>query len=307
MKIDVISGGPGREASVSRISGEAVARALRSRDHDVQDIVLEGELDPSRLRSSAVAFNIIHGTYGEDGTLQALFEARGVPFIGSTAAVSRLCMDKAATKQRLATSGIRVPWGVEVNLGTPFKPTDFKLPHFGPLVMKPADDGSSVGLRMIANPSFLLPTAEELLRDVGARRYLIEERLPGPEYTVAVIDEDGGPRALPPILIQPKGVFDFHAKYHAKDTVEEPIPEGPLSKRLGELAVAAHRSCGCRDVSRTDIMRTADDDYAVLEINTLPGMTGASLLPKAAAAAGIPFAMLVERFCERAARRGVLV
>jgi D-alanine-D-alanine ligase len=307
MKIDVISGGPGRESSVSRISGEAVCAALRSRGHDVLELRIEAELDPARLRPGAIAFDIVHGTYGEDGTLQALLEARQVPFVGSDAAVSRLCMDKAATKQRLTTKGIRVPWGVEIHLGTPFKPTDFKLPHFGPLVMKPANEGSSVGLRMVANPSFLLPAAEELLRDVGPKPYLIEERLPGPEYTVAVIDEDGGPRALPPIAIQAKGVFDFHAKYHATDTVEEPIPDGPIARRLGALAVAAHLACGCRDVSRTDIMRTADDDYAVLEINTLPGMTGASLLPKAAAAAGIPFPVLVERFCERAARRGVLV
>ena len=307
MKVDVISGGPGREAAISRISGEAVCAALRSRSHDVQAIVLEGELDPARLRPGAVAFNIIHGTYGEDGTLQALLEARHIPFIGSDAAVSRLCMDKAATKQRLAAQGIRVPWGVEVHLGTPFKPTDFKLPHLGQLVMKPADDGSSVGLRLVANPSFLLPTAEELLREVGPRRYLIEERLPGPEYTVAVIDEDGGPRALPPIAIQTAGMFDFHAKYQAKDTIEEPIPGGQLASRLSELAVASHRACGCRDVSRTDIMRTGDGDYAVLELNTLPGMTGASLLPKAAAAAGIPFSVLVERWCERAARRGVCI
>ena len=191
-----------------------------------------------------------------------------------------------------------------MHLGTPFKPTDFKLPNLGPLVMKPADDGSSVGMRMIDNPSFLLPAAEELLREVGPRRYLIEERLPGPEYTVAVIDEDSGPRALPPILIKANGVFDFHAKYHAKDTVEEPIADGPIAQRLRELAVATHRACGCRDVSRTDIMRTSDDDFAVLEINTLPGMTSASLLPKAAAAAGISFEDLVDRFCQRAAHRG---
>jgi len=304
MMVDVIMGGPGKEAAVSRVSGAAIAAALIRRGHDVQSVDLAGDLDPARLRAGALAFNYVHGTYGEDGALQALLDSLGKAYVGSDAAVSRLCMDKAAAKKRLTERGVRVPWGVEVHLGTPFVPRDLKLPHHGGLVLKPADDGSSVGLRMIANPSFVLPAVEELLAEVGARRYLIEERLPGPEYTVAVIDEDGGPRALPPIVIEAKGVFDYHAKYHATDTVEQPLPDGDLARRLGELAVRAHVACGCRDLSRTDIMRTADGDYAVLEVNTLPGMTGASLVPKAAAAAGITFDDLVERLAARAILRG---
>ena len=304
MKIDVIMGGPGKEAAVSRVSGAAIAAALLRRGHDVSTIDLAGELDPARLRPGALAFNYVHGTYGEDGALQAALDRLGKAYVGSDAAVSRLCMDKSAAKKRLGERGVRVPWGVEVHLGTPFVPKDLKLPHHGGLVLKPADDGSSVGLRMVANPSFVLPAVEELLAEVGARRYLIEERLPGPEYTVAVIDEEGGPRALPPIAIEAKGVFDYHAKYHATDTVERAIEDGPLARRLGDLAVRAHVACGCRDLSRSDIMRTADDDYAVLEINTLPGMTGASLVPKAAAAAGISFDDLIERLAARAIHRG---
>lgn len=304
MKVDVIMGGPGKEAAVSRVSGTAIAAALGRLGHDVQVVDLAGELDPARLRPGALAFNYVHGTYGEDGALQALLDRLGKAYVGSDAEASRLCMDKAATKKRLAERGVRVPWGVEVHLGTPFLPKDLRLPHHGGLVLKPADDGSSVGLRMVANPSFVLPAVEELLAEVGPRRYLIEERLPGPEYTVAVIDEDGGPRALPPIAIEAKGVFDYHAKYHSADTVERPIEDGPLARRLGELAVRAHVACGCRDLSRTDLMRTADGDYAVLEVNTLPGMTGASLVPKAAAAAGISFDDLVERLAARAILRG---
>ena len=304
MKIDVIMGGPGKEAAVSRVSGAAIAAALLRRGHDVSTIDLAGELDPAHLRPGALAFNYVHGTYGEDGALQAALDRLGKAYVGSDAAVSRLCMDKSAAKRRLSERGVRVPWGVEVHLGTPFVPKDLKLPHHGGLVLKPADDGSSVGLRMVANPSFVLPAVEELLAEVGARRYLIEERLPGPEYTVAVIDEEGGPRALPPIAIEAKGVFDYHAKYHATDTVERAIEDGPLARRLGDLAVRAHVACGCRDLSRSDIMRTADDDYAVLEINTLPGMTGASLVPKAAAAAGISFDDLIERLAARAIHRG---
>ena len=304
IKVDVIMGGPGREAAVSRKSGAAIARGLRAAGADVAELDLAGELDPARLRPGAVAFNIVHGTYGEDGALQAVLERHGIAYVGSDSAVSRLCMDKSATKRRLEQAGVRVPWGVEVDLGKPFRPSDLKLPHHGGLVLKPADDGSSVGLKMVPNPGWVLPAVEELLRDVGPRRYLIEERLPGPEYTVAVIDEDGGPRALPPLVISTAtGVFDYEAKYNRSDTVEVPVADAALAARLGAIGVAAHRACACRDISRVDVMATADGDLAVLEINTLPGFTDASLTPKAAAAAGISFSALVHRLAERAAQR----
>lgn len=305
LAIDVVMGGPGREAAISRVSGAAIARALRARGHDVQEIDLSGTLDPARLRAGSVVFAYIHGTYGEDGTLQRELDRLGRSYVGSDAAVSALCMDKARTKEALARAGVRVPWGARVDLGKPFRVADLKLPHHGPLVLKPVDDGSSVGLRMVPNPSFVLPAVEELLRELGPRGYLIEERLPGPEYTVAVIDEPAGPRALPPLAIRAAdGVFDYQAKYHRSDTVEDPVADVALARRLAAIGLAAHAACGCRDLSRTDIMRTADGDLAALEVNTLPGMTPQSLTPKAAAAAGISFEDLVERLALRAAARG---
>lgn len=304
MLVDVIMGGPGREAAVSRVSGTAIADALARRGADVQRVDFAGRLEPQRLRAGAIAFNIVHGTYGEDGTLQAELDALGKSYVGSSAAVSRLCMDKAATKAVLERAGIRVPWGRTLDLSKPFTTAELKLPHHAGLVLKPQCDGSSVGLKMIANPSFLLPAVEEILRELGPMPYLLEERLPGPEYTVAVIEDDNGPRALPAIVINPGGgVFDYHAKYHSTETREEPVADPALSARLGAIAVAAHCACGCRDISRTDLMRTADGDYAALEINTLPGMTGASLTPKAAAAAGISFDELCWRLVSRAAAR----
>ena len=303
LRIDVIMGGPGRESEISRRSGAAVARGLRARGHDVAEVDLAGELDPARLRPGALAFNVIHGTYGEDGAIQAVLDRIGVPYVGSDAAVSRLCMDKPRAKERLAKAGVRVPWGVEVDLGKPFKPGDLRIPNHAGLVMKPADDGSSVGLKMVANPGWILPAVEELLRDVGPRRYLIEERLPGPEYTVAIIDADSGPFALPALYIQAAEVFDYAAKYERDDTVEEPLKDAELDRRIGAIGLAAYRACGCRDLARIDVMATADRELAVLEINTLPGMTDRSLVPKAAAAAGIPFDELVDRLAHRAAAR----
>ena len=304
LRIDVVMGGPGREAAVSRVSGAAVAAALGRCGCDVQVVDLAGRLDAARLRPGAVAFNIVHGTYGEDGTLQAELDALGVSYVGSDAAASRLCMDKAATKERLEKHGIRVPWGRRLDLTKPFSTAELKLPHHAGLVLKPMCDGSSVGLRMIDNPSFLLPAIEGILGELGPVPYLVEERLPGPEYTVAVLDQAAGPHALPALTIRSSsGVFDYEAKYHRHDTIEEPVADQALSQHLGALAVAAHRACGCRDLSRSDLMRTADGDYAVLEINTLPGMTGASLTPKAAAAAGISFDQLCLDLVSRAAAR----
>lgn len=304
MKVDVLMGGPGREAAISRRSGTAIAEALHRRGHDVVVIDIADRLDPRTLRRDAVVFNIIHGTYGEDGTVQAELDALGVSYVGSDAATSRLCMDKGATKARLTERGLRVPWGVRLDLRQPFSPKDLRIPHHAGLVLKPACDGSSVGLKMVANPSFVLPAIEEILRELGPVPYLLEERLPGPEYTVAVVDLGDGPRALPPLTIRAAdGVFDFDAKYQRSDTQETPVTDAAIAVRLAELGVAAHVACGCRDISRCDIMRTSDGDYALLEVNTLPGFTGASLVPKAAAAAGISFDELVERLAARAAAR----
>ncbi len=304
MIVDVVMGGPGHEAQISRRSGTAIAAALRARGFDVLVIDLAGRLDAGQLRQGSVVFNIVHGTYGEDGTLQRELEALGRAYVGSDAAASALCMDKDAAKKRLEQAGIRVPWGVKLDLTRPFSPRDLRIPHHAGLVLKPANDGSSVGLKMIANPGFLLPAVEEILRESGPIPYLLEERLPGPEYTVAVIDEDAGPRALPPLTIRAaSGIFDFEAKYQRADTQEVPVADPALASELAALAVAAHRACGCRDLSRTDLMRCADGGIAVLELNTLPGFTDQSLTPKAAAAAGIGFGELAERLVARAAAR----
>ena len=297
-------GGPGREAVISRRSGTAIADALRRRGHEVKIIDVAQRLDVHELRADAVAFNIIHGTYGEDGTLQAELDQAGITYVGSDAAVSRLCMDKGLTKARLTEHKLRVPWGVRLDLRQPFSPKDLKVPHHAGLVLKPACDGSSVGLKIIANPSFILPAIEEILGELGPVPYLLEERLPGPEYTVAVVDLGDGSQALPPLAIRAvDGVFDFDAKYQRADTMETPVTDAALAKRLADLGLAAHYACGCRDLSRCDIMRTADGDLALLEINTLPGFTTASLVPKAAAAAGILFDEFVERVVQRAAVR----
>ncbi len=303
-KVDVIYGGPGREASISRTSGRAIVAGLKNRGHDVAEIDVTDRLDVTKIRLGAVVFNIIHGTYGEDGTLQGELEQAGFRFVGSDAAVSRLCMDKVATKTCLQKHNLRVPWGVALDLRQPFSPRDLKIPNHAGLVLKPAQDGSSVGLKILANPSFVLPAIEEILRELGPIPYVLEEKLPGPEFTVAVLETETGPIALPPLAITPAdGIFDFAAKYQRADTAEIGVDDANTVLQLTALALAAHRACGCRDISRCDLMKTSDGEFAILEINTLPGFTANSLVPKAAALAGISFDELVERLVARAAQR----
>lgn len=304
MLVDVIMGGPGREAAVSRISGKAIAQGLRIMGHDVAVHDLADRLDPACLRQETVVFNIVHGTYGEDGTLQALLDQHRRAYVGPDAAASRLCMDKEATKQRLRLAGLPVPCGLVVPDGSEPDPRHPDLPAGG-LVIKPRFEGSSVGLRLLDGPQGLVEACREAHREAGGGDLLIEERLAGPEYTVAIIDlASGRPAALPPIHIVPAaGSYDYHAKYLAEDTRYLIVREPDLANRLSELALAAYRACGCRDLTRIDLMAAADGSLRILELNTLPGFTSHSLVPKAAAARQIDFGPLVDHLVGLAAAR----
>jgi D-alanine-D-alanine ligase len=303
LKIDVILGGPGREAAVSRVSGAAIAEALRRAGADVAEIDLSGELDPARLRPGSMVFNIVHGTYGEDGQLQRLLEREGRAYVGSDAAASALCMDKDRTRAVCAEAGLAIAWGRRID---PQQVTAeaLRTPHAGPWVLKPCCDGSSVGLRMLPSTSFLLPALEELVRELGPIPFLLEERLPGPEYTVGIIEQDGQPRALPPINIVPATEFyDYQAKYHRDDTRYLIVEEPALVAELHDCALRAWRACQCRDLARVDLIAGADGRPRLIEINTLPGFTSHSLLPKAAARAGISFQELCLGLVRNAAAR----
>ena len=257
------------------------------------------------MRPGAVVVNLIHGTYGEDGTLQGELDAAGFEYLGSDAKSSALCMNKDECKKTLAAAKISVPWGIAINPKSPPDLGQFRFPTMTGLVVKPRDEGSSVGLYMVPNPSFLIPTLEQYLEEVGRKPMLIEERLRGTEYTVAVIagvkDADQG-QALPPLAIVPQTeTYDFHAKYEANDTAYEPVADGELAARLQEIAEQCFQACGCRDLARVDIMAHGDE-LKVLEVNTLPGFTDHSLVPKAALA-GMNFQQLVEHLVQRVAQR----
>ena len=301
----MVMGGPGREAMISRRSGAAVVAGLQAAGRDPVVVDIEDQLDPAAVPDGAVVFNLVHGTYGEDGTLQAELDAAGIAYIPAQVLLPAAC---AWTSMRPRTCcALRVyRWrGDSIDFDRPVDPRLVRLPHLGGYVLKPRNDGSSVGLYMVDSPSFLLPTLERILAEVGPLPYLLEERLRGDEYTVAVIDDAAGQaHAQPPLRIVPAGdSYDFHAKYEADSTRYEVVEDADLADRLADLGLAAHRACGCRDLSRVDVMADGDGALHVLEVNTLPGFTDHSLVPKAAAAAGTDFSTLVCQLVDLAGRR----
>ena len=177
--------------------------------------------------------------------------------------------------------------GVMIDCAVPASVSQVRWPVMTGLVVKPCCDGSSVGLQVIPSPSFALPALEKHLATHGPTKVLIEERLPGPEGTVAVVQEDDGQwTALTPILVVPgDGTYDYEAKYLA-DSTEYAFVEPEQAEPMQQLALQAVKACGCRDLARVDVMRDADGSWRILEVNTLPGLTDHSLLPMAWRQAG---------------------
>lgn len=294
LRVCVLLGGPSAEREVSLRSGAAVARALRTLGWEVD------EVDPSKpwaLRSGTDAvFVALHGTYGEDGTVQTELEALGVPYTGCGVEASRIAFDKVLTKKRLIQAGVPTARFTVLADATAPWPRDWQPP----VVVKPVRQGSSVGLRFVNRAEeWNEALAECLKHDTEA---LVEERILGREVTVGILEG----RALPVVEVRPKsGAYDYRSKYTAGQTEYLcPAPFEPeVTARLQAAGVAALEAVGGRDYARVDVMVTPEGSPFVLEVNTLPGMTETSLLPKAAAAAGLDFVRLCERMVELALRR----
>jgi len=294
--VTVLLGGPSAEREVSLRTGAAVARALRSLGHEVHEI----DPNPSQAWKPAagteVVFMALHGTYGEDGQAQRVLDAVGIPYTGCDAESSAVAFDKILTKRRCIAAGVPTPrFEVVERRDTPW-PEGFPVPA----VLKPARQGSSVGLRFIGDPG-----EWEAARDFAFQHdevLLLEERVLGRETTVAVLDG----RALPIVEVRPRsGNYDYANKYTAGAT--EYLCPAPFSGEVaGEIQSAALSAChavGVRDYARVDVMVSGDLKPFVLEVNTLPGMTETSLFPKAALAAGIEYPELCQRMIDLAARR----
>jgi D-alanine-D-alanine ligase len=295
VRITVLLGGFSAERAVSLKSGAAVADALRSLGHDVR------ELDPpdeswSLPAGTDLVFLALHGTYGEDGAVQQRLEELGVPYTGCGPEASRIAFDKVITKQRCIDAGI--PTARFLVFDSPG--ASWPMGWQPPVVLKPVRQGSSVGLQIVERVADWSQALSEALRYDA--QVLMEERIVGRETTVGILDG----RALPVVEVRPKqGAYDYANKYTVGAT-EYACPaafDPPVSQAIQAAGLGAFNAVGGRDYGRVDVMVRANGEPVVLEVNTLPGMTETSLLPKAAAAAGLSYAELCQRMVELALRR----
>ena len=298
LSIAVLLGGSSAEREVSLRTGASVAAALRSIGHSVH------EIDPSKgglaVPSGVDAvFIALHGTYGEDGTVQQELEDLGVPYAGCGVQASAIAFDKVLAKQRFKSAGVPTPrFELIDKAGRPW-PRGWNPPA----VLKPVRQGSSVGLEFINAVSEWTSKLAEVFRH--DTQVLMEERIVGRELTVAILDGE----ALPIVEVRPRsGTYDYRNKYTAGATeyfCPAELPEEQAAA-VTEAAVAAFGAIGGRDYGRVDVMLSATGAPHVLEVNTLPGMTETSLFPKAAAAAGIAYPELCGRMVGLALRRSTM-
>lgn len=293
--VAVLLGGSSAEREVSLVSGEACAQALEERGYHVTRIDAGTDLPELLVRARPdVVFNALHGRYGEDGRVQGLLDLLAIPYTHSGVLASALAMDKPMAKRVFASVGLQCPPGVE----TSWAELLAEPPLAPPFVVKPAAEGSSVGVIIVPDGD-LRPLTDRNDVDLDCR-LLVERYVPGRELTCAVL----GDEPLAVTEIRPNdGFYDYRAKY-TEGFASHFVP-APLSPDLYEQVMAAaldaHRVLGCRGVSRADFRLDPDLGEAglyLLEVNTQPGMTPLSLVPEQAAYRGIAFAELVVRLVE---------
>ena len=293
MKVLVLKGGPDAEREVSLKSGGMVAAALRRAGLEVNEVAIDR---PTQAELAAmqgeVIFPVLHGPWGEGGPMQEMLERDGRPYIGCRPAAARLAMDKPASKRAVAEVGVPTPAAQVIG------PNDaLTLP--APLVLKPSDEGSSVDLRICLDAAQIDRGRAEL--HPHRPTLLAESFIRGREVTIGLLAD----RDLPIIEVRPKGgTYDYEAKYLRDDTqylLDPPLPPG-VAEAVRRHARAAWNRLGLRDVARLDFMVDERGPW-FLEANTMPGFTDHSLVPKAAAHAGIPMEQLVRSLVEGAAAR----
>jgi len=293
-KIAVLMGGPGSERKVSLKSGEGVVEALRSISADAIPVIVD-DANFALPPGCEIAFNVIHGTFGEDGQLQRVLEARGLPYTGEGVAGSELAIDKIATKRRFQERGVpTAAFEVIVSTAQPTLPL--------PFVVKAPREGSSVGVYVVKDGAKLAQSMADAMK--YSSELLVEDYVEGRELTVGIV----GDQVLPVIEIKPKKAdefYDFANKYNflnpqaagADHFCPAPLSD-EVTKRVQDAALAAHRALDLEVYSRVDVLLAADGTPFVLEINTIPGMTPVSLLPEAAKVADISYPELCRRIIE---------
>ena len=307
MKIAVLRGGKSAERDVSLRSGAQVAKALSGLGHEVTPVDLDlGTWDVLRDGGFDCVFNALHGRLGEDGTVQGMLELLGLPYTGSGVLASALCMDKTRAGKVMAGAGLHVPEfeELEVKEGVAAEVVERLVSHFGlPVVVKPAREGSTIGLT-IARDSDSLASGLVLAARYD-RRVLVQRFATGTEITIGVLATPDL-QVLPTLeIVSDNPVYDYDAKYTAGKShhiIPARIPDA-ARKAASDAAALAFIELGCSGMARVDVIVDAAGTPWLLEVNTVPGLTELSLLPDAARAAGISFDMLCQRLVDHAVGR----
>ncbi len=290
--IALLMGGPGSEREVSITSGNAVLEALQQEGFTrVTPVIVDSE-SPAIPEGTELCYNIIHGTYGEDGGLQSYLEKLGIPYTGAGSETSRKCFDKVLTKEAIVAAGVPTPASEVI--------TADQMPTIPvPCVIKPPCEGSSVGVQIVKDEADLAAAVAEAGK--YGKELLVEEFIKGKELTVAIFNGE----ALPVIHICPRsGFYDMNNKYPSlyggagSDYICPADISEEETKAVQQAALAAYNALNVEVYGRVDVLLTDDGKPYVLEINTIPGMTSASLFPKAAKAVGISFGELCTRIAE---------
>ena len=326
MKVAVLMGGRSAEREVSFSTGRGIAEALRNLGHEVTSIdAADGASLPAgqegtgartlaqvqalppasmlaaiqvpAMRDADVVFIALHGTWGEDGTVQAALEMAGKVYTGSGVLASALAMDKAMSKRVFEREALPTPHWMLLEAGVAGRALDVSLLGGYPLVVKPNAEGSTIGLSIVRHASELEPAIHKASEH--GSQVLVEQYIEGRELTVAIIGEV----AYPIVEIEPhSGFYDYHSKY-TKGMTTYTCPaqlDKELARHVRELAIEAAQVLGCTGVARVDFRLSEDDEPYLLEVNTLPGMTPTSLVPMAAAAKGMSYDQLVARILDLA-------
>jgi D-alanine-D-alanine ligase len=302
IKVGVLRGGPSAEHEISLLTGANVLENLPQEKYQGIDILITKQGRWPEFPPVEVIFNGLHGEYGEDGQVQSILEKKHFPYTGSGVMASALAMNKWVSRQLFRQAGLKVPPAINLKLKTKNLKPEFDLPW----IVKPVNRGSSVGMSLVNRFEEFQPAL------AGAFQYddsvLVEKYIKGREATCGILENFQGEKyfTLPVTEITPpahKSFFDYQCKYDG--TTQEICPgqfSEEISKTIQETASLAHQVLGCRDYSRTDMI-IADDGIYVLEVNTLPGLTKESLLPKAALTIGCSFDQLLEHLLTLALKR----
>lgn len=296
MKIGVLMGGTSAEREVSLKSGAAVSKALKSLGYDVVEIDTGPDVCEQLVRHKVdLAFIALHGGHGENGAMQGLLEVQGIPYTGSGIMASAIAMDKLVSKEMFKVAGLSVPEYIMVD-----EPLD-SIPMELPVVIKPSREGSSIGVTIVTKKEEIRPALEAALSYDGPA--LIERYIKGKEVQIGVLNDE----ALGGVEVRPKAEFySYEAKYTSGMTeyILPPELDEATYERAMQAGLDAHKALGCFGASRVDLIVADDGAIYALEVNTIPGMTETSLLPKIAALAGKDFPTLVDAMAADGYMRG---